>query len=104
MVLDMGEPIKIVDVAERLIAESGKDIQVKFTGLRHGEKMHEVLFSTLEDGTKSEHPLVDQVRVDPLDPSDVPLDRPVLENVEDLLVQPHRAEDPRAATSESVNV
>ncbi|GAB3815813.1 nucleoside-diphosphate sugar epimerase/dehydratase [Tessaracoccus terricola] len=87
MVLDMGEPIKIVDVAERLIAESGKDIEIKFTGLRHGEKLHEVLFSGLEDGAQSVHPLISQVRVEPVDPAGVPVDRPELDNVEELLAQ-----------------
>ena len=63
LVLDMGEPVKIVDVAERLIAESGKDVEVQFTGLRHGEKLHEVLFSSYEEGTQSGHPLISQVSV-----------------------------------------
>ena len=41
--LDMGEPVRIVDVAQRLIAQSGKRIEIVFTGLRPGEKLHEVL-------------------------------------------------------------
>lgn len=72
MVLDMGEPVKIVDVARRLIAESGKDVQIRYTGLRHGEKLHEVLFSNIEEGTASEHPLISQVSVPPLDPAKLP--------------------------------
>jgi FlaA1/EpsC-like NDP-sugar epimerase len=47
-VLDMGKPIKIVELAERLIALSGKrpyqDINIVFTGLRPGEKLYEELF------------------------------------------------------------
>ena len=72
LVLDMGEPVRIVDVAERLIAESGKSIEIRYTGLRAGEKMHEVLFSDLEEGALSDHPLISQVRVPALSPEDLP--------------------------------
>ena len=69
LVLDMGQPVKIIDVAERLIAESGRDdIKVKFTGLRPGEKLHEVLFSEVEQGSASQHPLISGVLVPDLDP------------------------------------
>ncbi|MGB3961065.1 MAG: nucleoside-diphosphate sugar epimerase/dehydratase [Sulfurimonas sp.] len=43
-ILDMGKPIKIVDLAQKMIELSGKkDIQIKFTGLRPGEKLYEEL-------------------------------------------------------------
>jgi len=43
-ILDMGEPIKIVDLAKKMIELSGKrDIEIKFTGLRPGEKLYEEL-------------------------------------------------------------
>ena len=46
-VFDMGEPVKIVDVAKRMIALSGaKDIKIVFTGLRDGEKLYEELLAT----------------------------------------------------------
>ncbi len=68
LVLDMGTPIKILDVAKRLIAQSGKDVEIVYTGLRPGEKLHEVLFSAAEAGTPSSHPLISHVQVPPVDP------------------------------------
>ena len=64
LVLDMGEPISILQVAERLIAQSGRDISVEFTGLRPGEKMHEELFGDCEpEDHKPVHPSVSHVPV-----------------------------------------
>lgn len=68
LVLDMGEPVSILDVAQRLIAQSGKDVDIVFTGLRPGEKMHEDLFSGSEAGVRPYHPLISHVGVPPLDP------------------------------------
>jgi O-antigen biosynthesis protein WbqV len=48
-VLNMGQPIKIVDLAERLIRlsglEPGRDVDIVFTGIRPGERLHEILFA-----------------------------------------------------------
>ncbi len=56
MVLDMGKPIKIIDLAEELLRINGlrpyQDIDIKFTGLRPGEKMFEEIL-TAEEGTKA---------------------------------------------------
>ena len=71
LVLDMGEPVRIVDVARRLIEESGKDVRVTFTGLREGEKLHEVLLSEAEIGSPTAHSLITQVSVPHVQPSDV---------------------------------
>ena len=51
-VFDMGKPVKIVDLAKRMIKLSGaKNVEIKFTGLRPGEKLYEEVLSDLE-GTK----------------------------------------------------
>ncbi|WP_223788413.1 polysaccharide biosynthesis protein [Marinicella meishanensis] len=51
MVLDMGEPVKIKSLAERMIALSGKskEVTIKITGLREGEKLYEELHYDMED-------------------------------------------------------
>ena len=68
LVLDMGQPVKIVDVAERMIALSGKNIEVVFTGLRAGEKMHEELIGDGEMDRRPIHPLISHVSVPQLRP------------------------------------
>lgn len=68
LVLDMGEPVKIADVARQLIALSGKDIEIHTTGLRPGEKLTEVLFADAERHLPTGHPLMTAVNVPALDP------------------------------------
>ena len=55
-VLNMGQPVKIVDLAERMIRLSGlqpgHDIEVVFTGMRPGERLHEILFANEEPPTE----------------------------------------------------
>jgi FlaA1/EpsC-like NDP-sugar epimerase len=47
--LDMGEPVKIIDLAQNLVRmaglEPGKDVRIQLTGLRPGERLHEALVS-----------------------------------------------------------
>ncbi len=63
LVLDMGEPVRIADVARRLVAESPRHIEIVYTGLRPGEKSDEVLFGTAEKPQRSSHPLIMSVEV-----------------------------------------
>ena len=69
LVLDMGEPVRIADVAEYLIAQSGQEIPILFTGLRPGEKLEEDLLGSGERDVRPSHPLISQVAVPPLWPS-----------------------------------
>jgi FlaA1/EpsC-like NDP-sugar epimerase len=64
--LDMGEPVRIVDLAENMIRlsgfEPGRDIEIQFVGLRPGEKLYEELLVEGEDVEPTEHPRVRVVR------------------------------------------
>ena len=73
LVLDMGEPVKIVDVARRLVAEADRPVEIVFTGLRPGEKMHEVLFSEGEADRRPHHPLISHCAVAAMSVADVAL-------------------------------
>ena len=66
LILDMGEPVRIDDVARQLIDLSGKDVEIVYTGLREGEKLHEQLFSGAEASRRTNHPLVSHAPVVPL--------------------------------------
>jgi FlaA1/EpsC-like NDP-sugar epimerase len=66
LVLDMGQPVRIDDVAKRLIAEADRPIEIVYTGLRPGEKLHEILFAAGEASLRPRHPGISHVRVPPL--------------------------------------
>lgn len=57
-ILDMGQPVKIADLARRLIELSDSAAEIVYTGLRPGEKMHEVLTAADEVGVNRSHPRV----------------------------------------------
>ncbi|MBN9632760.1 MAG: polysaccharide biosynthesis protein [Actinobacteria bacterium] len=71
LILDMGDPVRILDVAERMIALSGRDIAIVFTGLRDGEKLHEELVGEGETGVRRVHPKISHASVTALSPDDL---------------------------------
>jgi FlaA1/EpsC-like NDP-sugar epimerase len=71
LILDMGEPVRILDVAERMIAKSGREIGIVITGLRHGEKLHEELVGLGENDERPIHPKISHTGVPPLSPAEL---------------------------------
>ena len=71
-VLDMGEPVRILDLAHQMIRLSGKepgrDIAVEVVGARPGEKLHEELWTEGEEVTPSDHPAILRVGRHSIDP------------------------------------
>lgn len=57
-IFDMGEPVKIVDLAKRMIKLSGADVEIKFTGLRDGEKLYEEVLNEKEITLPTVHPKI----------------------------------------------
>ncbi len=66
LVLDMGEPVRIADVARRLADQAERPVTITYTGLRTGEKLHEVLLGADEIDDRPKHPLISHVPVPPL--------------------------------------
>jgi len=62
LVLDMGEPVRIRDVAERMIEMSGREISIEYSGLRDGEKLHERLVARHEKAERSAHARILKVK------------------------------------------
>ena len=67
LVLDMGNPVSIYDVAAQLVRNSRKQVEIEIVGLRSGEKVHEELFGDGEVDARPEHPLISQVPVKPIE-------------------------------------
>lgn len=72
-VFDMGESVKIIDLAKKMIQlsglELGKDIEIKITGLRPGEKLYEELLSDKENTIATHHPQILKAKIREEDPS-----------------------------------
>ena len=72
-VLDMGEPVKIIDLAKDLIKLSGlklgEDIDIEITGLRPGEKLYEELLHDTENSIRTEHERIYITRLEEIDPA-----------------------------------
>jgi FlaA1/EpsC-like NDP-sugar epimerase len=72
-VLDMGEPVSIYELAENMIRLSGKvperDIAIRVTGVRAGEKLHEVLWNADEAAEPTAHPKILAASHAPIDPA-----------------------------------
>ena len=70
-VLDMGEPVKIVDVARDLIRlsglEPGRDVEIVFSGIRPGEKLFEELATDQESTDRTKHDRIFRSKIDPPD-------------------------------------
>jgi len=71
MVLDMGEPVNINSIAERMIELSGREVTISYLGLRPGEKLHEELFSESEKLRPSIHPKIMRITSVPRTPQEV---------------------------------
>lgn len=92
-VLDMGEPVRIQDLARQMIRLSGKrpgvDIAIEFTGLRPGEKLAEELFHAAENLRASRYP---GIQFGTARAMDYELLRPRLERLERAALQRHAVE------------
>lgn len=71
MVLDMGEPVLIKEIARKMIQLAGTQTEIKVTGLRPGEKLHEDLLSDRESWIPSGHPKILRVKSAPISPREV---------------------------------
>jgi dTDP-glucose 4,6-dehydratase len=71
LVLDMGEPVRILDLAQALVDAAPSEIEIVFIGLRPGERLHEAPLGAGESAERRTHPLLSHVAVPPL-PLDVP--------------------------------
>jgi FlaA1/EpsC-like NDP-sugar epimerase len=71
-VLDMGMPVRIIDLAHNMIRLSGKeperDVPIEFIGVRPGEKLHEELWGDGEDAVPTQHPKILRCATQPVDP------------------------------------
>ncbi len=90
-ILDMGEPVRIIDLARELIRLMGKEgeIEIKVTGLRPGEKLHETLTFPEEELARTPHPKIDKAI------HDLELPRDFQARVEELILAARREDEDR---------
>jgi FlaA1/EpsC-like NDP-sugar epimerase len=115
-VLDMGDPVRIIDLANDMIRLSGlepeRDIPVVFTGIRPGEKLHEGLFEDSEEVERTHHDKLMRARRSPISPEwlEVELDTverlanegdepAALERVRAMIANPRRADSEQPAVA-----
>ncbi|MCU7722680.1 polysaccharide biosynthesis protein [Actinoplanes sp. KI2] len=102
LVLEMGEPVRIAEVARQMVALAPEPVEICYTGLRPGEKLDEALFGAGEVDDRPIHPLISHVAVPPLEPStvtgiDVLAEAPVLTaELAQICYQPAEEQRPAA--------
>lgn len=100
-VLDMGEPVRITDLANDMIRlmglKEGDDIDIVYTGLRPGEKLHEELVSEEEESVKTMHGKITMVK-------SRPVDWPKLKEQIENVVLPLNGNDPGAILNLLVSI
>lgn len=69
MVLDMGDPVRIVDIAVRMMTMAGRSCPITYTGLRDGEKLHEELFAPSEGANQTPNGRAWRVEISGLEPA-----------------------------------
>ncbi|GAB3252853.1 polysaccharide biosynthesis protein [Arthrobacter pigmenti] len=84
LVLDMGEPVRIVDIARRLMDLANRRCEIIYTGLRAGEKLDEDLFTQDEAGSHRSHEKISHALVPGLAPSSLPAPAASLRQVQRL--------------------
>ncbi len=89
LILDMGEQIKILDLAKNLITLSGlkpnEDVEIKFIGLRPGEKMYEETLLDMEHDKATKHDKIYIAQPDSFDPIQLHKDIKILERLANLM-------------------
>ena len=71
LVLEMGQPVRIAQVAKQMADQGNAPVEIVYTGLRPGEKLHEELFGEGEQDDRPLHPLISHVSVPHLRPAEV---------------------------------
>ena len=91
-VLEMGEPVRIVDLAQRMMVLSGVHTHIEFTGLRPGEKLHEVLVHTDRALMPTECPVVS--RVNAIRPVDEDFEAWLMQLIIEARIGDHAGDNP----------